>query len=141
MAYLFQLTHRKTIYNNHKNKKIMKKLILTVAIVASGFSTFALVNHSIENETIAVSIADEFKEIALENLPETITAAMAKDFPQATINKAYLNSNEQYKLEFTIDGTENIVYADKDGNWLKEADVMPKKEETTEEEELEPNNK
>ncbi|WP_187269331.1 hypothetical protein [Algibacter pacificus] len=119
----------------------MKKLILTVAIVASGFSTFALVNHSIENETIAVSIADEFKEIALENLPETITAAMAKDFPQATINKAYLNSNEQYKLEFTIDGTENIVYADKDGNWLKEADVMPKKEETTEEEELEPNNK
>jgi len=112
----------------------MKKVILTVAIVASGFSTFALVNNPIQNEIITVSIADEFTEIALENLPETITATMAKDFPEATLSKAYINSNEQYKLEFTMDDTENIVYADKDGNWLKESDVMPKEEDTTTEE-------
>jgi len=113
----------------------MKKLILTVAIVASGFSTFALVNHPIQNETITVSIADEFKEITLESLPETVTAAIAKDFATATLNKAYVNSNEQYKLEITIDGTENVAYVDKDGNWLKESDVMPKEEDTNTEEE------
>ena len=109
----------------------MKKLILTVAIVASGFSTFALVNHSIQNEIIAISVSDEFKEIALENLPEPVTAAIAKDFATATLNKAYVDGSENYKLELTIDGTEHVVYADKDGNWLKESDVMPKEDETT----------
>jgi len=112
----------------------MKKLILAVAILASGFSTFALVNNPIENETITVSVADEFKEITLESLPETVTAAVAKDFATATLNKAYVNGNEQYKLEITIDDTENIAYIDKDGNWLKESDVMPKEDETTMEE-------
>jgi len=111
----------------------MKKLILSVAIVASGISTFALTNNPIHNETITVSIADEFKEVSLENLPETVTAATTKDFPTATLNKAYVNGSEQYKLELTIDGTATAVYADKDGNWLKESDVMPKEKESTEE--------
>jgi len=112
----------------------MKKLILTVAIVASGFSTFALTNSPIHNETITVSIADEFKEVSLENLPETVTAAVAKDFATATLNKAHVNGNEQYKLDLTIDGTEHIAYVDKDGNWLKESDVMPKEKDSTTEE-------
>ena len=92
----------------------MKKLILTVAIVASGFSTFALVNNSIQNETITVSITDEFKEITLESLPASVTAAIAKDFATATLNKAYVDGSENYKLELTLDGTEHVVYADKD---------------------------
>ena len=109
----------------------MKKLILTVAIVAGGFSTFALTNNPIQNEVISISIADEFTEVTLENLPETVTAAVAKDFPTATLNKAYVNESEQYKLELTIDGSENIAFIGKDGNWLRESDVLPKKEEAT----------
>ena len=109
----------------------MKKVILTVAIVASGFSTFALTNNPIQNEVISISIADEFKEITLESLPETVTAAISKYFPTATLNKAYINGSEQYKLEMTKDDSEHVIYTDKDGIFLQESDVLPKKEETT----------
>ena len=101
----------------------MKKLILAVAIVASGLSTFALTVNPIQTEITTVSISEEFKEIALESLPAEVTAAVAKDFSTATISKAYVNSSEQYKLEITMDGTDNVVYADKDGNWLQAKDV------------------
>jgi hypothetical protein len=101
----------------------MKKLILAVAIVASGFSTFALSINPIQSEVTVVSITEEFKEIALETVPTAVTAAVAKDFSTATISKAYVNSKEQYKLDINIDGTDNVVYADKDGNWLKPADI------------------
>jgi hypothetical protein len=101
----------------------MKKLILAVAIVASGFSTFALSTSPIQGELITVSTSEEFKEIAIESLPAEVTAALTKDFSMATLDKAFVNSKEQYKLEVTIDGTKNHLYTDKDGNWLKEADT------------------
>ncbi|WP_282148664.1 hypothetical protein [Algibacter lectus] len=101
----------------------MKKLILAVAIVASGLSTFALTVNPIQTEISTVSITEDFKEVALENVPTAVTDAVAKDLSTATLNKAYVNSSEQYKLEITMDGTDNVVYADKDGNWLKAKDV------------------
>jgi hypothetical protein len=101
----------------------MKKLILAVAVVASSFSTFALTINPIQNDISIVSTSEEFKEVALENVPTAIKDALAKDLATATLNKAYINSSEQYKLELSIDGTDNVVYADKDGNWLKITDV------------------
>ncbi|MDO7137133.1 hypothetical protein [Algibacter lectus] len=101
----------------------MKKLILAVAIVASGLSTFALTVNPIQTEISTVSINEDFKEVALENVPTAVTDAVAKDLSTATLNKAYVNSSEQYKLEITMDGTDNVVYADKDGNWLQAKDV------------------
>ncbi|MEL0651768.1 hypothetical protein V6246_10070 [Algibacter sp. TI.3.09] len=101
----------------------MKKLILAVAIVASGLSTFALTVNPIQSEIATVSISEEFKEVALENVPTAVTDALVKDLSTATLNKAYVNSSEQYKLEITMDGTDNVVYADKDGNWLQAKDV------------------
>ncbi|GAL62328.1 hypothetical protein [Algibacter lectus] len=101
----------------------MKKLILAVAIVASGLSTFALTVNPIQTEISTVSITEDFKEVALENVPTAVTDAVAKDLSTATLNKAYVNSSEQYKLEITMDGTDNVVYADKDGNWLQAKDV------------------
>ncbi|WP_159018775.1 hypothetical protein [Algibacter sp. L3A6] len=101
----------------------MKKLILAVAIVASGLSTFALTVNPIQSEIATVSISEDFKEVALENVPTAVTDAVAKDLSTATLNKAYVNSSEQYKLEITMDDTDNVVYADKDGNWLQAKDV------------------
>ncbi len=101
----------------------MKKLILTVAILASGVSTFALSNNILPVETISVVMNDEFKEIAIDELPAAVTSAVEKDFASATISKAYVNSSEQYKLELTIDGSTSAVYADKDGNWLEESAI------------------
>jgi len=101
----------------------MKKLILTVAILASGVSIFALSNNMSPVEVVNVVMNEKFKEIAIEELPAAVTDAVSKDFASATISKAYVNSNEQYKLELTIDGSTSAVYVDKDGNWLEESSV------------------
>ena len=110
----------------------MKKLILTIAFVAGGLSTYALQINPIQSEITTISITEEFKEVALENIPTAVTEAVARNFSTATLKKAYVNSVEQYKLELTIDGTDNVVYADKDGNWLKLTDIGTPAQDTEE---------
>ncbi|MCL7764990.1 hypothetical protein MPF19_16325 [Polaribacter sp. Z014] len=109
----------------------MKKLILTVAvaILSSGISISAAnINNNINSgEVIVMTINEDFKEVALEDLPEAVSNAILKDYATAIIGKAYVNGSEQYKIELTIDETETVVYADKEGNWLKEEDVLAKK--------------
>ncbi|PKQ43589.1 hypothetical protein [Confluentibacter flavum] len=101
----------------------MKKLILTVAILAGGVSTFALPNNNLPLESTSIVMNEEFTEVALDKLPEAITSAVKSDFTTASISKAYVNTSEQYKLELTIDGSTSTVYADKDGNWLEESAI------------------
>ncbi|MFB9056820.1 hypothetical protein ACFFU9_08710 [Mariniflexile ostreae] len=102
----------------------MKKLILTVAIVASGVSTFALSNPILNDQAaVTVVMNDEFQEVAVDQLPEAVTTAVEKDFAGATITKAFVNSSEQYQLILSIEGSNGTVYADKDGNWIKESDI------------------
>ncbi|WP_308993491.1 hypothetical protein QLS71_011980 [Mariniflexile litorale] len=106
----------------------MKKLILTVAILASGVSTFAMSNNILPIEGINIVMNNEFKEITLDKLPAAVTNAVEKDYASATISKAYVNSKEQYKLDLTIDGNSSTVYADKDGNWIEESATTEKKQ-------------
>ena len=53
-------------------------------------------------------------------MPEAVTAAVSKNYPTATINKAYVNEASQYKLEVSLeDGTSGTLYADAEGNWIE----------------------
>jgi len=74
-----------------------------------------------EEETATEVVAqDDFSEIASEELPEAVTAAVAKNYPTATINKAYVNEANQFKLEVSLeDGTTGTLYADEEGNWIE----------------------
>jgi|SRR5690606_28038393 len=98
----------------------MKKLILASAFVLGGLSTFVtptvLAQSTVEKEII---IEDNFKEIKTSELPAAVSDALKNDFPTATLNKAYVNDKQEYKLKITVEGTESVVYADKDGNWIK----------------------
>ena len=61
----------------------------------------------------------EFKEIATADLPTAVSEAVAKNYPTATIDNAYVNEEKQYKLEVSLeDGTSGTLYADENGNWL-----------------------
>ena len=109
----------------------MKKLIFTVAvaILSSSVSISAANNNNNINsdEVIVMTVNEDFKEVALEDLPEEVRNAILKDYAAAIIGKVYVNGSEQYKIELTIDETKSVVYVDKDGNWLKEDDVIAKK--------------
>jgi len=60
---------------------------------------------------------DSFKEVATEEVPEAITTALEEAHPSATIDKASMNDQSQYKLKVTKeDGESAELYMDAEGN-------------------------
>ncbi len=63
---------------------------------------------------------NDFSEVAPDELPESVTDAVSKNYPTASIDKAYVNEANQYKLEVSLeDGTAGTLYADENGNWIE----------------------
>ena len=98
----------------------MKKVVLTAAIILGGLTTFATSAFAIsQKDEIIMTVQDDYKEIKTDSIPQAVKDALAADFQTATLNKAYVNHKQEYKLEITVDGAASIVYADKDGNWIE----------------------
>ena len=98
----------------------MKKVILSAAIILGGLSTYATSTIDINQLNGSVNgMQQEFKEIKLEEVPQAVIVALAADFENAILNKAHVNAEQEYKLEITVEGSETILYADKDGNWIE----------------------
>lgn len=96
----------------------MKKVILTAAFAFATFATFATTGiNSVTTEKVILQ--EEYKEVSSEELPEAVREAVKKDFKDATIQKAYINANKEYKLELLVGTATQNVYADANGNWLK----------------------
>ena len=97
----------------------MKKLML-VAVMAFGTMT-AFAQEAAVEEVVTEAVAqDDFSEVAVGELPEAVVAAVAKNYPTAKIDKAYVNEAAQYKLEVSLeDGTAGTLYADAEGNWIE----------------------
>lgn len=76
-------------------------------------------NATEATETIEATQGD-FAEVSAEELPESVTSAVSKNYPTASIDKAYVNDANQYKLEVSLeDGTAGTLYADENGNWIE----------------------
>lgn len=96
----------------------MKNLFLTTAFVLATFSTFATTNNNTNEIVNTVAIDKDYKEISVDQVPQAVKDAVAKDYAGATIAKAYVNSNKEYKLELTAGGESKKVFADAAGNWI-----------------------
>ncbi|SIP95557.1 hypothetical protein [Maribacter ulvicola] len=103
----------------------MKTLFLLGAMTIGGFAMNAQdalpsengIQHNQVNQISVV--ADDFKEISVAEVPQAVTDAVSKNFPTASLDKAYVNEKKQYKLVLSLeDGTEGTVYADEEGNWI-----------------------
>ena len=98
----------------------MKKVILTAAIVLGGLSTYANSAFAMNTaEVIELRVQQDYKLIDNNALPKAVKDALAADFPTATLDKAYVNDSEEYKLDVNIDETAISLYVDKDGNWIE----------------------
>lgn len=108
----------------------MKKLIFVLALSMGTMTAFAqeevteqATETAVEATEAVEEVAatqDDFSEIAADELPEAVTAAVAKNYPTASIDKAYVNESKQYKLEVSLeDGTAGTLYADENGNWIE----------------------
>ena len=103
----------------------MKNLMIVAALALGSMTAFAQEETPTEEVAAAATemveeAQDGFAEVAVEELPEAITAALATDHPGATIAAAFVNEAAQYKLEVAKeDGTAVELYADAEGNWIE----------------------
>ena len=73
-----------------------------------------------EAEIAATDVAQDYKEVKASEVPKTVQDAVAKDFSGATISKAYVNAQGDYKIELaTADAKKATVYANAKGEWIK----------------------
>ncbi|WP_047247158.1 hypothetical protein [Maribacter thermophilus] len=99
----------------------MKKLVFATAIAIGGFTLGTAATPIIFHDGIMEElIVQDFKEIAVSDVPSAVITALETDYPGATLNKAYVNGEEQYKLEVsTAEGSSLELYADAEGNWIQ----------------------
>ncbi|OEI81736.1 hypothetical protein BKP44_07000 [Formosa algae] len=64
------------------------------------------------------AIQDEHKDIDVAVLPTAVTQAVKKDFKAATISKAYVTYDEDYKLELNVNSSIKTVYITAIGIWI-----------------------
>ena len=97
----------------------MKKLILSVAVVLGSLSTFATIVPTQNNSEKVIIISDEYTEIKIEELPTAITDALKAMYPDAILNKAYVNEAKEYKLDVKMGDHEGSLFADENGKWIQ----------------------
>ncbi|MBF7091139.1 hypothetical protein IUY40_06265 [Flavobacterium sp. ALJ2] len=97
----------------------MKKLILSAAILLGSLSSFATALPTSVIDVKTTSVQEEYTEIKIEELPAAISEALKKAYPDAILNKAYVNANKEYKLDVTVGDKVGSLFADATGNWIK----------------------
>jgi hypothetical protein len=116
----------------------MKKLILSAAILLGSISAFAqqskVETKKAKTTTEQIAVTQEattaaasaetmqqnpYKEITVDQVPETIKTALTKAYPDATIDKGYVNEANQYKIEITNGEQKGSLMADATGKWLE----------------------
>jgi hypothetical protein len=97
----------------------MKKLILSAAILLGSLSTFASTIPATNEDVKTTSIQEEYSEVKLEEVPESIKAALKTAYPDAVLDKAYINAAKEYKLDVTIGDKKGNLFADANGKWIK----------------------
>ena len=101
----------------------MKKLILSAAIVLGSFTAIAQetpVTEAATTETAVETAQEEvLTAVASTEIPAPVTAALEKAFPGATISKAEMNEEKEYKLQVKAGDKEGLLYFDANGKWIK----------------------
>ncbi|MDY8134796.1 hypothetical protein [Aquimarina sp. 2201CG5-10] len=72
------------------------------------------------NDQTEITIQEKYIDLAVENLPQPVLDAVARDFKGSTISKAAAKEDaSEFKLELTKEDGETIeVKCDAEGNWI-----------------------
>lgn len=95
----------------------MKKLILSAAILLGGLSMQAGNVVVTSSMVQSVNIQDDYKEV--DSVPAAIKTSLDNAYPGVKLDKAFVNSKKEYKIEITVRGEKSTVYTDASGNILK----------------------
>ena len=95
----------------------MKKVVLVAALALGGLTAFAAAPATVNNDLV-ITMQDEYQEIAVEEVPAAIQEALAADYPEAAISKAYKNAEGTYKLDVQIGEQAGTLFANENGEWI-----------------------
>ena len=100
----------------------MKKLLFAAVLSLGSLTAFAQDAEATDQVAATEAVAqEEYTAIETSEVPQAVTDALAKNYPTATLDKAFKNEEEHYKLEVSLeDGTSGTLFADKEGNWIEE---------------------
>lgn len=96
-----------------KNVKMFAIVALTVVSTQIALAT-ATTSAPIDANAIALSIQD-FVEIEISALPETVQETLAVTYEGAEVTKAFVNKEGIYKLEIVKTDLEKTVYINSKG--------------------------
>tara|TARA_R110001592_G_scaffold109529_1_gene305345 strand:- start:198 stop:524 length:327 start_codon:yes stop_codon:yes gene_type:complete len=99
----------------------MRKLVFATALAIGSLTIGTAATPIIFHDGIMEDIfLQNYTEVAASDLPTPIVNALATDYEGAMLNKAYIDDENNYKLEITSqDGASTVLYADAEGNWLE----------------------
>ncbi|SEP15256.1 hypothetical protein SAMN05444671_2912 [Flavobacterium sp. CF108] len=97
----------------------MKKLAISAAILLGCLSIPAIAEITPNKVKTAVSVQTEYTEISTDVVPAAVKTALQTAYPNAKLEKAYVNDKKEYKLEISVGDQKATVYSDVNGNWLK----------------------
>ncbi|MCD9576150.1 PepSY-like domain-containing protein [Flavobacterium soyae] len=97
----------------------MKKLAISAAILLGSLSISAIAAIIPNNAQTTVSVQTEYTEISTDVVPAAVKTALQTAYPNAKLEKAYVNDKKEYKLEISVGDQKATVYSDVNGNWLK----------------------
>ncbi len=101
----------------HLKRNKMKNIVYATAIALGSLSTISANPPIFHDGIMELVIAQEFTEIAVKDVPTAVLEGLEKDHMGATIQKAYVNEDLEYKLEVALeDGSTSTFYFDADGN-------------------------
>ena len=103
----------------------MKNLLFAAALSLGTLTAFAqddidnTQTQATEATEVVATAQDEFNQINSNDVPQRVSDALTKDYPDTKISKAFVNDKGQYKLEVAKeDGTTSELYADAKGKWI-----------------------
>ncbi|MEL4307765.1 hypothetical protein [Joostella sp. CR20] len=98
----------------------MKKVVLVAAMALGSLTAFATTPVTANNDVAVVTLQDDYKEIAVSEIPTAVQESLQADYAGATITKAYVNDEKTYKLEVTMGDQSGILFANENGEWVEQ---------------------
>lgn len=97
----------------------MKKLLLAAAIILGTVSIQATNTVPTVATNPSVVLQDQFTEITADAIPAAVKSTIEKSFPGATLEKAYKNDKDEYKLDIANGDKKYTIYTDASGSIIK----------------------
>lgn len=127
----------------------MKKLIFTAVFALGTLTAIQAQEKEVEVQDPTNAVQEEtvkedakllakaeaqpvaFKEIKVSEIPAAVSKALATDFKGATVQKAYVNEKQEFKLVLATNAKDakeatKTVFASKEGEWIKKPKAMMK---------------